>query len=138
MGDTPRVRLGGLMSADDAVPLLLEPVGCPSVAPHRPAGRGTSQLGARASSRRDPCAGSRGPGTTCRHLIHSGAGSWGPVGLSATQLATVLGARVIALDVEPHRLQRARDFGATDLINPAETPSVRQAMLEVTGGRGGG
>jgi threonine dehydrogenase-like Zn-dependent dehydrogenase len=42
----------------------------------------------------------------------------GPVGLSATQLAKVMGARVIALDVNPERLARASDFGADALVNP--------------------
>ena len=36
----------------------------------------------------------------------------GPVGLSATQLAAAMGARVIALDVSPERLDRAKEFGA--------------------------
>ena len=60
----------------------------------------------------------------------------GPVGLSATRLAVALGARVIALDIEPRRLARARQFGATHLINPNDVPSVREAVLELTGGRG--
>ena len=34
----------------------------------------------------------------------------GPVGLSATQLAAGMGARVIALDVSEQRLARAKDF----------------------------
>jgi len=42
----------------------------------------------------------------------------GPVGLSATQLAVVMGARVIALDVSDERLARAKGFGADALINP--------------------
>src|SRR5271166_4603823 len=42
----------------------------------------------------------------------------GPVGLSATQLAAEMGARVIALDVGAERLARARDFGADTLIDP--------------------
>jgi threonine dehydrogenase-like Zn-dependent dehydrogenase len=42
----------------------------------------------------------------------------GPVGLSATQLAAAMGARVIALDVSPERLARAREFGAAATINP--------------------
>ncbi len=42
----------------------------------------------------------------------------GPVGLSATQLAVAMGARVIALDVSPERLARAKDFGADAVINP--------------------
>src|SRR5579862_297533 len=34
----------------------------------------------------------------------------GPVGLSATQLAAAMGARVIALDISVERLQRAKEF----------------------------
>ena len=59
----------------------------------------------------------------------------GPVGLSATQLAAALGARVIALDVSPARLARAKEFGATDVINPLETDAVA-AIRELTGGLG--
>ena len=36
----------------------------------------------------------------------------GPVGLSVTLLGSKMGARVIALDVEEERLQRAKEFGA--------------------------
>ncbi len=60
----------------------------------------------------------------------------GPVGLAATQLASAMGARVIALDIEPHRLHRARDFGAAEIINPADVPSVREAVLALTNGKG--
>jgi len=42
----------------------------------------------------------------------------GPVGLSATQLAAAMGARVIALDVSVERLARAKEFGADALIDP--------------------
>ena len=48
----------------------------------------------------------------------------GPVGLSATQLAAHMGARVIALDVSPQRLARAKEFGADALINPALDDAV--------------
>jgi threonine dehydrogenase-like Zn-dependent dehydrogenase len=60
----------------------------------------------------------------------------GPVGLAATQLAAAQGARVIALDIEPHRLERARAFGAAELINPRAVLSVPDAVRDVTGGRG--
>ncbi len=43
----------------------------------------------------------------------------GPVGLSATQLAGAMGARVIALDTSPERLARAKEFGAAATIDPA-------------------
>jgi threonine dehydrogenase-like Zn-dependent dehydrogenase len=42
----------------------------------------------------------------------------GPVGLSATQLAAAMGARVIALDVAAERLARAKEFGADAVIDP--------------------
>ena len=60
----------------------------------------------------------------------------GPVGLSATQLATSLGARVIALDTSQERLQRARELGAEVLINPATTDNVVAAIKDCTDGLG--
>jgi threonine dehydrogenase-like Zn-dependent dehydrogenase len=59
----------------------------------------------------------------------------GPVGLSVTQLAAALGARVIALDVSPMRLERAREFGAHETVNPAEVDPVA-AIKELTRGLG--
>ncbi|ASC63732.1 iditol 2-dehydrogenase [Achromobacter denitrificans] len=59
----------------------------------------------------------------------------GPVGLSGTQLAVAMGARVIALDFDDSRLERAREFGADCVINArAEDPAA--AIIEATGGRG--
>jgi threonine dehydrogenase-like Zn-dependent dehydrogenase len=60
----------------------------------------------------------------------------GPVGLSATQLAAAMGARVIALDTSAERLARAEEFGADALINPAETPDVVDAVRSLTHGLG--
>ncbi|MBM3395215.1 MAG: zinc-binding dehydrogenase [Betaproteobacteria bacterium] len=60
----------------------------------------------------------------------------GPVGLSATLLASELGARVIALDTSPERLARAKEFGADVLINPLEVTEVVQAIRDATHGRG--
>ena len=59
----------------------------------------------------------------------------GPVGLSATQLAAALGARVIALDVSAERLERARAFGASEVINPKDTNAV-EAIRALTRGLG--
>jgi threonine dehydrogenase-like Zn-dependent dehydrogenase len=59
----------------------------------------------------------------------------GPVGLSATQLAAAMGARVIALDVSAERLGRARDFGADAAIDPSKTDAVN-AIRELTHGEG--
>lgn len=60
----------------------------------------------------------------------------GPVGLSATQLASAMGARVIALDVSDERLQRASEFGADVLVNPKTTNDVVEAIREATHGLG--
>jgi threonine dehydrogenase-like Zn-dependent dehydrogenase len=60
----------------------------------------------------------------------------GPVGLSATQLAAEMGARVIALDTSEERLARAKEFGADALLNPKTTQDVVQAIRDLTHGRG--
>ena len=59
----------------------------------------------------------------------------GPVGLSATQLATAMGARVIALDISPERLEMATMFGAAEIINASSDDSV-SAIRELTHGEG--
>ncbi|MGY5106893.1 zinc-dependent alcohol dehydrogenase family protein, partial [Streptomyces sp. 900105245] len=55
----------------------------------------------------------------------------GPVGLSATMLAKAFGARVIAIDVEPSRLEMAKKFGADHVINAQEQDPVA-AVRELT------
>ena len=60
----------------------------------------------------------------------------GPVGLAGTQLATALGARVIALDTSPERLARAKQFGADVVIDPKAAGDVVQAIRDETRGRG--
>jgi threonine dehydrogenase-like Zn-dependent dehydrogenase len=59
----------------------------------------------------------------------------GPVGLSATQLAKAMGATVIALDISPDRLARAKDFGADAVINPEQDDAVA-AIKDLTHGDG--
>ena len=59
----------------------------------------------------------------------------GPVGLSATQLAKHMGARVIALETRPERLELAKAFGADAVINPAKDDPVK-ALKELTKGEG--
>ena len=59
----------------------------------------------------------------------------GPVGLSGTLSAKAMGARVIAVDVMPERLELARDLGAQYVINPLETDPV-EAIRDLTGGAG--
>src|ERR1700751_5069027 len=58
----------------------------------------------------------------------------GPVGLAATQYAKAMGAKVIALDISPQRLERARAFGADDVINPGSNDPVA-AIGDITHGR---
>lgn len=59
----------------------------------------------------------------------------GPVGLSATQLAHAMNARVIAVDVNAQRLKRALEFGADALIDPSRNEPI-EALRELTGGTG--
>lgn len=66
-----------------------------------------------------------------------GEGDWvavfgcGGVGLSAVQIATALGARVLAVDVSEAARRRAVDLGAVTAL-PAEDAAAR--VLELTGG----
>lgn len=59
----------------------------------------------------------------------------GPVGLSGTQLAAAMGARVIAVDISPERARRAAEFGAAETIDASATDPV-DAIRALTGGRG--
>ncbi len=59
----------------------------------------------------------------------------GPVGLSATMLASARGARVIAIDIEPARLKRSQAFGAAEVID-GRRPDVAAAVKDLTHGRG--
>jgi threonine dehydrogenase-like Zn-dependent dehydrogenase len=58
----------------------------------------------------------------------------GPVGLFAVQSARIMGARVIAIDHYPRRLELARGLGA-EVIDFEQT-SVLEALMEMTGGIG--
>ena len=59
----------------------------------------------------------------------------GPVGLSATQLAVVMGARVIAIDIAPERRKLAQEFGAHEVIDPGAGDMVA-AIRDLTHGEG--
>ncbi len=59
----------------------------------------------------------------------------GPVGLAATQLASAMGARVIALDVSADRLARAAELGAEATVDPSQVDPV-EAVRELTKGEG--
>lgn len=57
----------------------------------------------------------------------------GPVGLSATMLAHAMGARVIAADIDPTRLARAKAFGADQLVD-AKDGLIDQIQALTNGG----
>jgi threonine dehydrogenase-like Zn-dependent dehydrogenase len=59
----------------------------------------------------------------------------GPVGLSATQFAVAMGARVIAIDISPERCKLAREFGAHEVIDAKSTDMVA-AIRDLTHGEG--
>jgi threonine dehydrogenase-like Zn-dependent dehydrogenase len=60
----------------------------------------------------------------------------GPVGLSATLLAAAMRARIIALDTSDERLERAKEFGADVVINPAKAEDVVALIRDATHGLG--
>jgi S-(hydroxymethyl)glutathione dehydrogenase/alcohol dehydrogenase len=60
----------------------------------------------------------------------------GGVGLSAVQGAAIAGARrIIAIDLQPGKLELAKKFGATDTVNPADGDVLEQIQA-ITGGDG--
>ncbi len=59
----------------------------------------------------------------------------GPVGLSATMLATEMGSRVIAIDLSPERRQAALERGAIAALDPA-TDDVPAAIKDLSHGEG--
>lgn len=60
----------------------------------------------------------------------------GPVGLAAMLTAQLYSpAKVVAIDLADSRLERAREFGATDVINNGREDPVAR-LREITGGQG--
>jgi len=59
----------------------------------------------------------------------------GPIGLSALMLSKRRGATVVSTDIVDYRCARALEMGADLVLNP-HTDDVRQAVLDITGGRG--
>ncbi len=68
-----------------------------------------------------------------------GAGDWvaihgcGGIGLAATQIATSLGANVIAVDINDKNLEIAKQMGAVHTVN-ASNCDAPEAVIELTGG----
>jgi alcohol dehydrogenase len=60
----------------------------------------------------------------------------GPVGLAAVMTAQLYGpSKIIAIDLDEARLARARDFGATDVVNSGQT-DWKDQVLALTDGAG--
>ena len=87
------------------------------------------------------CAVTTGFGTVCNDaqlkigetVVILGSGG---VGLAATMAARLAGGKpIIATDIYPNRLDRAREVGATHTINAAEE-NTEQRILDLTSGRG--
>ena len=57
------------------------------------------------------------------------------MGLSATQFAVAMGARVVAIDIAPERRKLAREFGAHEVIDPKSGDMVA-AIRDLTHGEG--
>src|SRR5262245_59703969 len=59
----------------------------------------------------------------------------GGVGLSVIQCAVMAGAeRIIGVDTNPKKFTLARQLGATDTVNPADSGDVVAAIVDLTGG----
>jgi propanol-preferring alcohol dehydrogenase len=73
------------------------------------------------------------------HRAHPAAGDWiaifgtGGVGLSAIQVAAALGARPIAIDIDPAKLAFARRVGAVETIDAREADPTKR-IREISGG----
>lgn len=59
----------------------------------------------------------------------------GGLGLHVLQILRYLGADVIGVDVNPEKLEKSRELGASATVNAAETDPVK-AILDLTNGRG--
>lgn len=74
------------------------------------------------------------------HRADLAAGDWvavhgcGGVGLSAVDIATAMGASVVAVDIQAAKLELAQDLGAEATVNAAETDHVPAAVRDLTDG----
>lgn len=61
----------------------------------------------------------------------------GGVGLNTVQAAALSGARrVIAIDIQPEKLELAKKFGATDIVNSLEESDLPAKIQSIVGARG--
>jgi len=65
-------------------------------------------------------------------LVVFGAGGVGMAAIMAAKIAGCI--RIIAVDIVPERLELAKEFGATDVINAKEVPDVVAKIKDITNG----
>ena len=65
-----------------------------------------------------------------------GAGAVGLAALMALKLTPSPPSKVIAVDIVPERLEQAKKYGATDVINSKDTPDLKAALKNITDGKG--
>ncbi len=59
----------------------------------------------------------------------------GGIGLNVIQGAKMVGAsRIIGIDLNPSKVELAKQFGMTDFINPKDVPDVVSAIIDLTNG----
>lgn len=59
----------------------------------------------------------------------------GGIGLNVIQGAKMVGAdKIIGVDINPNKVELAKQFGMTDFVNPKEVDDVVAAIIEKTGG----
>jgi S-(hydroxymethyl)glutathione dehydrogenase/alcohol dehydrogenase len=59
----------------------------------------------------------------------------GGIGLNVIQGARMVGAtRIIGVDLNPAKVDLARQFGMTDFVNPSEVENVVDHLIQMTGG----
>jgi 6-hydroxycyclohex-1-ene-1-carbonyl-CoA dehydrogenase len=58
----------------------------------------------------------------------------GGVGINVVQIAAALGARVVAVDVAPDKLEWATRLGAVEAVNPEKVERLDKALRKLTGG----
>lgn len=65
-----------------------------------------------------------------------GAGAVGLAAIMAVGLASSKPSKVIAVDVVPERLELAKKYGATDIVNSKEHPDLKAALMAISDGKG--
>ena len=59
----------------------------------------------------------------------------GGIGLNVIQGAKMVGAsRIIGVDINPAKVELAKQFGMTDFVNPKDVDDVVQHLIDMTGG----